>query len=259
MAHRKLTLSLALASTILAAPALAQAAGNPSTAATTKADADLPDGFEILNRYIHAIGGEEAYRKHTSQRLKGSFSIPVMGIEGSVLIQQQAPTQSLLNIELNGIGSVVQGTDGEVAWIGQPGQKTKMAEGELADLLIHEANFYAIVEPHKVYTSAKTVGTEMLDGVECYRVELETSWGQHRVALFEVESGLHRKMSMYDANNPEMPSNVIVYDDYREVGGIKRPYKLTITSEGTDQEIIFDSIEFDVQFPKDTFDPPGTM
>ena len=259
MAHRKLTLSLALASTILAAPALAQAASSSSSAATTKAEADLPDGFEILDRYIHAIGGEEAYREHTSERLKGSFAIPAMGIEGNILIRQEAPTKSLLNIELGGIGSVVQGSDGEVAWSGQPGQKAELVEGELADLLIHEANFYAIVEPHKVYTSAKAVGTEMLDGVECYRVELETSWGQHRVALFEVESGLHRKMSMYDADKPEVPSNVIVYDDYREVDGVKRPYKLNITSMGTDQEIIFDSIEFDVQFAKDTFDPPGML
>ncbi|HED54836.1 MAG TPA: hypothetical protein ENJ00_11655 [Phycisphaerales bacterium] len=258
MTHRTRALSLALISTLFAGPGLAQdtSTGSPSTATAT---ADLPDGFEVLNRYIKAIGGEEAYRKHTSEQLKGSFTLPAMGVEGTIHIRRLAPASSLLNIELDGLGSVVQGSDGDVAWMAQPGQQPRIVEDELADQIIHEANFYALVEPHSMYDSAETLGIEMYDGVECYIVKLETTWGQHRIALFEVESGLHRKMAIFDTDNPEMPSNVIEYDNYREVGGIMRPFQLTITNAGMEQVIEFDSIEFDVTFDPGTFDRPGTL
>jgi len=257
MANSKLRLTLALASALLAGHSAAQ--DTTATIIATAATATLPDGFEILDRYVDAIGGEKAYRSHKSEKMTGTFAMPAAGISGEIVIRRAAATKTLLNIDLGAMGKVVQGTNGEVAWSAQPGMPMAVLEGEAADRLINEANYYATVEPRKTYTSAETVAIVTFDDVKCYKVNLVTSWGQHMVGLFEVESGLHRKVSSRDSAETDVFTNEMTYSDFREVDGIKRPFKLEIAAMGMSHTITFDTIEFNVKFDKGTFDPPGSF
>ena len=262
MGNQKLRLTLALASALLAGHSSAQDATATSSGAASAAAATLPDGFEVLDRYVEAIGGEHANRKHKNEKMTGSFKMEAMGIDGTIVIRRAAATKTLVNIDLGVMGSAVQGTNGEVAWASQPGQPLGIIEGEQADGMINESNFYANIEPRKTYTSAETVGIVTFDDVECYKVNLLTSWDQHMVGLFEVESGLNRKISSRDSLETDSFTNEVTYSDFREVDGIKRPFNLEITAAvmmGMVQVIEFDTIEFDVEFEKGTFDPPGSL
>lgn len=225
---------------------------SPSACAQT-----LPDGFEILDTCVEAIGGEEAYRDHKSEMMSGTVSIPAFGVEGTIVVRRQAATKTLVTIELAGLGEVTQGTNGEVAWSSEAGQPAKLLDGPQAESLINEANFYGPVEPKKTYTSAKLVETVEFDGVECYKLELVTSWGAHQVGLFEVESGLHRKTSTRASEDSDVFTTETTYSDYREVEGVKRPHKLVVNAMGIEQVIEFDEIEFDAKFDKELFTPPS--
>jgi hypothetical protein len=262
MANQKLRLTLALASALLAGHSSAQDATATSSGAASAEAATLPDGFEILERYVEAIGGEEAYRKHKNEEMTGSFKMEAMGIDGSIVILRAATTKTLVTVELGVMGSAVQGTNGEVAWASQPGQPMAIIKGAQADQMINESNYYATVEPRKTYTSAETVGIVTFDDVKCYKVNLLTSWDQHEVGLFEVESGLHRKVSTRDSVDTDVFTNEVTYSDYREVEGVQRPFKLEIKAAammGAVQNIEFDTIEFDVEIENGTFDPPGSF
>ncbi|RNC82684.1 MAG: hypothetical protein ED559_13180 [Phycisphaera sp.] len=225
----------------------------PSTQAQT-----LPDGFDILDRCVEAIGGEEAYRMHKSEMMSGTVSIPALGVDGTIVVRRQATTKTLVTIELAGLGEVTQGTNGEVAWSSEAGQPAKLLSGPQADSLINEANFYGPVEPRKTYTSAKLVETVTFDGVECYKLELVTSWGAHQIGLFEVETGLHRKTSTRASAGSEVFTTETTYSDYRRVNGVKRPHKLIVNAMGIEQAIEFDEIEFGAKFDKKLFTPPST-
>lgn len=253
--------TLALASALTAGHSLAQD-GSSSSSDAAAASATLPDGFEILDRYVEAIGGEDRYREHKNEKMSGSYKMEAMGVDGSIEILRASVTKTLITVELGVLGQAVQGTNGEVAWASQPGQPLGVIEGPEADRLINEANYYAIVEPRKTYTSAETVGIVMFEDVKCYKVNLLTSWGQHAVGLFEVESGLHRKTSTRDSLETDVFTSEITYSDFREVEGIKRPYKMTIVAAammGIEQVIEFDTIEFDADIKLGTFDPPGSF
>ena len=217
----------------------------------------LPDGFEILDRCVEAIGGEEAYRRHKSEMMSGTVSIPAMGIDGTIVVRRQASTKTLVTIELAGLGEVTQGTNGEVAWSSEAGQPAKLLSGPQAQRLINEANFYGPVEPRKTYTSAKLVETIEFEGIECYKLELVTSWGDHQVGLFEVESGLHRKTSTRASAGSDVFTTHTAYSDYREVDGVKRPHKLVVNAMGIEQVIEFDEIELGAKIDKTLFTPPS--
>ncbi|GAB5497272.1 MAG: hypothetical protein Phyf2KO_23520 [Phycisphaerales bacterium] len=247
---------------LLLAASLAGAEASPTITAERPAShlvsaESLPDGFEILDRCVDAIGGEKAYRKHKSEKMSGSLSIPAVGVEGTIVVRRQATTKTLVTINLAGLGEVVQGTNGEVAWSSEAGQPAKLLSGPQANSMINEANFYGPVEPRKTYTKATLVDTVEFDGVECYKLELVTSWGAHQVGLFEVESGLHRKTSTRASADSDLFTTETTYSDYRKVRGVKRPHKLTVNAMGIEQVIKFDEIEFGAKFDKDLFTPPS--
>ncbi len=228
---------------------------NPPSA-TAQPASNLPDGFKVLEDCVEAIGGEKAYRQHKSEQLTGTISIPVLGASGTVVLMREASTKTRVDIELEGLGKISQGTNGEVAWRAQLDMPAEILEGEEASSMLREANYYAPVEPRKTYTAATTTGKVTFDGVECYRVELVTSWGAHQVGLFEVETGLHRKISTRDAEGSDTFTTETTYSDYRKIKGVKRPYKLEIKAAGMTQVIAFDKIELGTKFGKGTFDQP---
>ena len=82
----KLKLTLALASALLAGHSAAQDA-TATTTSSAAATVTLPDGFEILERYVDAIGGEKAYRSHKNERMTGSFEMAAMNINGTIVIR----------------------------------------------------------------------------------------------------------------------------------------------------------------------------
>ncbi len=218
---------------------------------------NLPDGFKVLESYVEAIGGEKAYRKHKSEQLTGRIEIPMLGAKGTVVLLREASTKTRVDIELEGLGQIIQGTNGEIAWRSQLGMPVEILSADEASQILNEANYYAPVEPRKVYTSATTTAKVTFEGVECYRVELVTSWGDHQVGLFEVESGLHRKISTRESPGSDTFTAETTYSDYRKVKGVKRPYKLEIKASGMTQIIEFDSIELGTRFDRDTFEPPS--
>src|SRR3954467_2606447 len=66
-----------------AAPDSALSASEKAPPAETK---PLPSPGEVLERYAKAIGGEEAFKKHTSQHATGTVQMPAQGITGKMEI-----------------------------------------------------------------------------------------------------------------------------------------------------------------------------
>lgn len=223
----------------------------------SKQDASLPDGFTVLERYAEAIGGAEKYKQYETCEMRGTLKSSLPDDKGTIVIKQKAPHDSHVTIAFEENGTITQGTTSDMAWAVQPGMPVQRFTGKSAEPMIMEAGFYNPVEPREVYASAETVGVEEYDGVECYKLLLVTRWGQQQSGLFEVESGLHRQKQVYAGNSHEMVMNTTEYDDYRETGGIKRPFKMTIRMMGITQSAAFDTIEFGVTIDADTFEPPA--
>ncbi|MEO1534230.1 MAG: hypothetical protein AAFS11_01530 [Planctomycetota bacterium] len=247
--------AMLLMSAGLSMPAVAQA-GAPAEAAATAA-ADLPDGFEILERHVEAIGGAEAGKTLKGVRMTGALAMPAMGMSGSIVISAAPPAKQLLEISITGFGSMVQGTDGEKAWASQPGGQPVMVPEPQAAAMIEGANFEARYQPRKRYESATTTGTETMDGTEVYVVELVTKTGEESVGFYSVETGLQHAEKTRIAPGSETFGNEVTFLDYKDYDGMKFAATMKMVQQGFAQEITFEKVELNPEFDAGTFDAPG--
>ena len=74
------------------------------------------DADSVINRYLEAMGGQAALAKVQSRVLKGTFSMPDMGMSGNMEVYTQEPDKYRANVEFGGMGSSSNGVNGEVAW-----------------------------------------------------------------------------------------------------------------------------------------------
>ena len=153
----------------------AQAQDPANTAAASPAPAKpavpTPTVDQLLDHYVQAIGGHDAWMKLNSRVSKGSIEIPAMNnLTGTVEIHEKAPNRMLAVINLGG-AVFEQGFDGTVAWSDDPQNGTRvLSGGELEDAR-REANFYHPLDMRKNYTKMTVVGIEKIDGHDTFVVE----------------------------------------------------------------------------------------
>ncbi|HTR24310.1 MAG TPA: hypothetical protein VMI10_10020, partial [Terriglobales bacterium] len=78
----------------LSLPAFAQSpaeAPSDSKPVPSSKAAALPTADQILDRYVKAIGGREAWKKLTSRVSSGTIDVPAMNLSGTIEIREKAP------------------------------------------------------------------------------------------------------------------------------------------------------------------------
>jgi len=223
------------------------------------AQGELPSGWAVLDRDVEASGGVDAFMKIKNFVANGAFSMPAMGIEGSIVRTQSAPGNLYMHIDLGAMGEVVQATDGETAWTIQPGSTgAVILQGEQAQEMIANAKFYDRVHPREEYESAEVVGVEDVDvdGTACYRVNLKEKTGKTSVSFYAVESGHQIRIMSRSSPEAESFDVVIELSDFRDVDGLVHPFTMKQAVQGNEFTITFDSYEHDVTIDDSIFAPP---
>jgi hypothetical protein len=180
-----------------------------TTAANATGNSALPPAASILEKYLEASGGRGALEKVTSRVSTGTIEMTALGINGTFEIDEQAPNKSSVIINGQGLGVMQRTFDGSRGWLQDPLQGIIRFTGLGLELAKDAAVFNKPAKLQELYPKPRLVGKEKLAGKEVYVVSLGfEKW------YFDVETGLLlRKGDTY-------------YEDYREVDGIKLPFKL---------------------------------
>ncbi len=234
----------------------------PATETKPAVAADLPDGYSLLEKHIEAVGGKDAVKKVKSLRMNGTFAIAAVNMKGDLLIQLEAPAKMAVVVDLPGMGEVLQGSDGEVAWQStMPGAPAQIVEGKPAEALIDQARFTDEYTPRETYESAVTVGKELFENQMSYRVEIKKKrTGAVSQALYSVDTGLLLAEMKKSSPDVEKFDLITVMSDYRKVGDlVLMPHKMTASTPQFDQVIEMATIEVNPEFEPGTFDTPGSF
>lgn len=177
--------------------------------ATATGNAALPPVATILEKYLEASGGRSALENVTSRVSTGTIEMTSLGVNGTVEIDEQSPNKSTVIINGQGLGVMQRTFDGSRGWLQDPLQGIIRFTGLGLEMAKDGAVFNKPAKLQELYPKAVLVGKEKLAAKEAYVVRLGfEKW------YFDVETGLLlRKGNTY-------------YDDYREVDGIKLPFKL---------------------------------
>jgi hypothetical protein len=230
-----------------------------SAAGTVAAADDLPKAETILDKYVEVTGGKAAYAKVHNEISTGTMTLGAMGITGKVTAYQAEPNKQVVEVEIEGIGKVREGTDGEVAWGLNPMQGPRIKEGEERDKSIEAARISAEAQWRDLYKSAETAGVETVDGKDCYKVVLTPKTGSPVTKWFDKESNLLVKSSTTLKTAMGDIQSESTMSDYRKEGDILLPHKTVSHAMGQEITITIDTVKYNAEIPKDKFDLPAEI
>ena len=233
-------------------PALATAltmspfAAEPATKPAASAKPAAPDAAEVtalFARHLKALGGEEALRKQTVRSLKGELELAVMpGVTVKFASLAKAPDKLLQAVDIPNSGAIVVGTDGPAAWLSLPGGIVQDITGDQLKDLVRQADYWRAIEPARGLVKLVLKGSERVGEAECDVVEGTTLEGKTEKLFFAKATGLLARWDHEAYTDAGMQTAQDLFEDYREVAGIKvahllrrtKPESATFTFRVTD-------------------------
>jgi zinc protease len=230
-----------------------------AAAGTLFAADDLPKADTILDKYVEVTGGKAAYAKLHSETTTGVVEFSAMGLKGKMVAYHVDSDQSLVDITIEGMGRILEGTNGETAWAVNAMQGPRIKDGdERSEALLH-AKFNADLRWRDLYSRVETVGIEAIDGKDCYRLVLTPKSGNPVTRWYDKESGLLLKTRI-KAKTPmgEIEADSVL-SDYRKEGEILLPHKLVQHAATLEIATTIESVKYNSEIPKEKFALPDEI
>lgn len=218
--------------------------------------AALPAGLtanKVMDNYLDAIGGEEKIR--SLKDIKMVMKTEMQGRELKISVMSKAPNMSKTEVSMDGMAIMTSVFDGANASILQMGQPAPVDDNQKIDMAF-EAAIVSEIAIKDMGLSAELKGIESLEGTNVYVVEITKPSGGKTSYYYDTVSGLKLRTSAI----LKSPQGEMVQDtdlsDYKEVGGVKFPYsismpmgpmKMIATAESIEVNTGIEDSEFAVQ------------
>lgn len=214
---------------------------------------------QIFARYTEAVGGQEAIERVTSYKARGSFSISIAQVPGTFEAWGKNPNKSLTIIHFPRVAALKKGFDGESYWVQTPaGTFSEQGATEMSEIE-RDAEVYRAGKIKNLYVDLKLENNARLSGRDMYVVEGKPAKGPAEKLFFDKQNGLLARWDMV-RRNPQR-GNVFVkvhLDDYREVDGVKVPFKVRFAFENFDFTMDIEELQHNVSIDDVVFKKPGT-
>lgn len=224
---------------------------------TAVAQGGLEDPYDIMDRYFNAAGGLDRLKAERSHYLEGN--IKVAGLEGTIKVWIEKPDRSRIEFDL-GVFKMIQGDNGDYNWVIDTNgklQKTtnpdeaavkrkevrrRMAEYEYAD---RESDVFKVTY----------MGVEEIDGESCYVIKIENNINSDYETDYINKDNFYLEKSVSIEGTESHDS---FYEDYRDVAGIKVPFRQKQIAHETGQEEEMEITEYvsNPDIEPSLFDPP---
>ncbi len=249
-------LSVAMFCAIAVTGAQAQAAAPAAPAAAAGPAAALPSADQVLDNYVKAIGGRDAWMKVNSRVSTGTIEVPAFNVTGTLEVHQKAPDKVLSQAVIAG-QAYRHGSDGTISWSDDPQNGVKEESGKAAAASKREADFYHPLDLRKVYSKLTVTGTEKIGTHDTYVVEAVTGDGVTDKMYFDTQTGLLvRSISHHPAPDGSDAVYTADVDDYRDVDGLKIPFVSHQSSDQATYTITFTDVKQNVELTDDQFAKP---
>ncbi len=191
-----------------------------------------PPADQILDRYLQALGGLQRVAALTSVTAKGNY-MAYDDVEKSPLeMYARAPGHRMI-ISHSHSGDITWTFDGRSAWIAAPATDKPVPVLDITgqDLdgvkLESEVSFPARIK--QALTNWRTGFPTLINGRETNIVQGTTANGGTATLCFDGETGLLVRLVRFSNSPVGRLVTRVDYSDYREVAGVKMPFKWTVT------------------------------
>lgn len=212
---------------------------------------DAPDLTvnQILDRYVQAVGGEEAVNNITSRVCMGKVTTDLTERQNpvyeSALFRISAKTTGKhLFEELVDGPSASSGCDGKIHWKADQCGIMSSDEGNLKLEFLTDP--HGPLRVHDYFAGLTHKGAYEINGKTTYRLEPSHLKPEYYTLYFDVESGLLVAIGYH-----------WYVEDYREVDGVLFPFKIAAGRKGGSTIYQFESVKNNVPLEDGIFKIPS--
>lgn len=223
------------------------------------AEEPLPPAEKIIDRYIEATGGKAAHEKVKSAIVTMTMSMPAQGMKMGITSYVVSPNKHFVSVEVPGMGTMEEGSDGVVAWSKNPMMGPRLKEGEEKELAFRSNAMDKDLRWRQYYTKAETTGTDTVDGKAVYKVVMTPKVGNPETRYYEKDSGLMVKLATVQKTPMgDIPSETS-FSDYKKFDDILGPTKMAVKAGPQEMQMSIDKIQFNADIPADKFKVPADV
>ncbi len=178
----------------------------------------------VFDNYIKAIGGEKAVTGVKSIATVSTASIQGQALE--LISKHTSDNKSLMEMKVAGMSMSKQVVSDKAAYAVQQGQRKDFTAEEFKEKKENAAAFPELAYAKRA--DLKIKGIETINGADAYAIENGKS-----TLYYDVKTGLKVGEAKTMERAGQKMTQMVSYSDYKEVKGIKVPYK-TIMNVGMD-------------------------
>ena len=221
---------------------------------------------EIIEKSIAAMGGRAAFEKIKSRSMSGTITLntPAGDIPGAIEILNARPNKArtLIKADLSAFGAgplvIDQRFDGQNGYVLDSLQGNRDVTGNQLDNLRNGGFPHAFLDYKALGFSLKLQGKEKVGAGDAYVVLFEPAKGSALKQYIDVQSMLPVKFSL-TVNVPQVGQDVeqtTMLEDYKEVDGVKVPFKLTSSSSIQSFTVTLDKVAHNIDVDEKLFVKP---
>jgi len=218
-------------------------------------EANGPTAQQLIDKYVQASGGAGAIDKVTSRVMKGTIDFG--GRSLPIDIYSKNPDKRISFTHLSE-GDSVTAFNGQQGWLGSPGRPLRDLRGSDLDAAAIDADLHLATDLGKMFSKMQVRGVERIDDKDAYEVVGQRE-GKTPIRLyFDQQSGLLLRLVRFGDTALGWLPTEIDYADYREVNGVKVPYRWTLARPGGKFTIQVSELNQNVPVDDAKFDRPAS-
>jgi len=214
--------------------------------------------YEVLEKHIVAMGGEEAIRALETTYTEGILILENTGLSGEVKVWRQRPNLERQEVDL-GFVKTITGDNGTTSWVVDANGKARLLRDNATlnrrrlQLLRSELEHR---DPSSEIFDVTFQGVEKVDDSSCYVLRTTNTLNDD----VEVEY-INHKTYLVDKSVTTSPDGeeTVRFSDYQEHGGVMHAFVTEIESLPVGQRSRFEIVQLETNVPVDMslFEPPG--
>jgi photosynthetic reaction center cytochrome c subunit len=217
----------------------------------------LPTPDQLIDKYVQALGGAAAIQKVTSRVAQGSANVG--GHQMPIDIFEQSPDKRISFMHL-GNGDSVTAYNGHEGWLAAPGRPLRDMSSSDIEAAKLDANLHFATDIKQIFAEFHVEHEEKIGDQSAYVISALRK-GQPPLKLyFDEQSGLLLRELRLSESPLGLNPTQIDYADYRDVDGVKTPFRWTIARpngrftiqlEQVKQNVPIDDVKFVKPAPTD--------
>lgn len=213
-----------------------------------------PTTDEILSNYVQALGGAEAFHKLKTRVMKGTIQTVGASELGSVETYLKAPNKGVSTTYIPGDPPSTNGYNGAAGWTIDPVVGPQDVTGPDLDDLKQRFDFYREIRLKEIYPQMAFQGAETVNGRNTYVTEAVNGNSARERFYFDQQTGL---LIRQEAISPDGSLSRTVLEDYREVDGVKLPFRVRVADSESEEVFQYAEIRHNISIEDARFEKPA--